>query len=242
MGPQHAKGRSWGMRGMAGWVALLASAGPLPAADVSRSAPPPPAAGFQAPAPVTLVWFDVQDQLPKGGFAEMASEVHSIFGEIGVEVGWRAARPGDSYGDGSAREIAAIALAEDPSAARRAIPILGLVVRDQQPTRAFWTFVGNLKRALGIDAHAGYELSPGEATLLARALGRVVAHEVVHAVAPDHPHGAGLMNHSLSRAMLLGPRRPLGDQCAQSVQAALRQPPVPSRTVGLPAELIVATP
>jgi hypothetical protein len=222
--------------------ALLATPAGLLAADVARSvAPQPPHARFAPSAAVTLVWFDVQQQLGDG-FVEMASEVRSIFDETGVAVAWRVARDGDSYGEGEAREIAVIALAEDPSSARRAIPILGLVVRDAQPTRAFWAFVANVKRAVGIETRPGYVPSARESALLARALGRVVAHEVVHAIAPDHPHGAGLMKHALSRELLLGRRGSLGDECARSLRAALAHPPPAFPDAGIPAELIVAIP
>jgi hypothetical protein len=211
-----------------GCAALFATAGRVGAADVPRLVPwlPPSELAEPAPAALTLVWYDVQNQLGDA-FPTMASEVRDIFEEIGVQVAWRAANPGDTFGEGSLREIAVIGLAEDPSAARRGRGILGLVVRDAQPTRALWTFIGGIKRTLGIDGAAGAPFTAVESALLARAVARVVAHEVVHALAPDHPHAdAGLMRHALSRSMLLGPRHPLGAECARSVQGALAGPPV----------------
>jgi hypothetical protein len=225
-----------------GCVALLA-AGHVFAADVPRLVPrlPPLELAEPAPAALTLVWFDVQNQLPEG-FPTMASEVRAIFEEIGVRVAWRQARPGDTFGEGAQREIAVIGLAEDTSAARRERAILGLVVREAEPIRALWTFVGSIRRTLGIDAAEGAPPGPVEASLLARALARVIAHEVVHALAPDHPHaGAGLMKHALSRAVLLGPRRPLGAECARSVQTALAGPPV-NPGFAAPGELSLAIP
>ena len=241
MGSPHAKPLPGRLRRTACCAALLAaSTGALPASAAPLVAFASQGAGLWAAEPVTLVWYDVQEQLPEG-FATMAHEVRSIFAEIGVEVGWRAAAPGESYGGGATREIAVIALAEDPSLARRSTPVLGLVIREPQPTRAFWAFVGNLRRALGLEKRPGERLGPRECERLARALGRVVAHEVVHALAPEHPHGVGLMKHALSRALLTGPRRPLGDACARSVLQALRQPSLPFRAAG-PAELLLAIP
>lgn len=244
MGTQDKK-RLPGCLRRAGWAtALLAAAGSVQGADVPRFVAPFPSTAFSVPAPtlVTLVWFDVQDQLP-GGFETMAAEVRSIFAEIGVVVAVRMAGPGDTFGADSSREIAVIALAEDPSPKRRKQSILGLVVRDQQPTRAIWAFLANLRRTLGFGSRASDTISPTASDLLARAVGRVVAHEVVHAVAPDHPHdGAGLMKHALSRSLLLGPRQPFGPDCAHSVLAALDPPPTRERDVSGPAELSVAIP
>lgn len=243
MGTQDWKPRLGCLRRAGCAAALLAAAGSVQAADVPRFVAPFPYTAFAVPAPppVTLVWFDVQDQLP-GGFETMAEEVRSIFAEIGVVVALRMAGPGDTFGADSSREIAVIALAEDPSPKRRRQSILGLVVRDQQPTRAIWTFLATLKRTLGFD-RASDALSPTESELLARAAGRVVAHEVVHAVAPDHPHdGAGLMKHALSRRLLLGPRQPFGPDCARSVLAALYPAPPRERDVTGPAALLVAIP
>ena len=56
------------------------------------------------------------------------------------------------------------------------------------------------------------------------AVGRVVAHEVIHALAPYQAHAAdGLMRSSLGRSALLGPRRQLwvGAQLWFAVQSAL---------------------
>jgi hypothetical protein len=53
-------------------------------------------------------------------------------------------------------------------------------------------YVPNVSRALGLRTFALVE-SPRDQRDLGTALGRVVAHEVVHALAPEVPHGDGLM-------------------------------------------------
>jgi hypothetical protein len=105
-----------------------------------------------------------------------------------------------------------------------------------------WAFVNNVKRAVGLDPEPGRDLAPCEHALLSRALGRVVAHEIVHAVAPDHPHDRrGLMKHSLSRGALLGARAPLGQDCARAVLAGLASWPE-RPTEPRAAEVVVAGP
>ena len=167
--------------------------------------------------------------------------MRAIFAEIGVEIAWRQAQPGDSFGDRPEIEQPVILLANDPSPARRLRPILGLVVRDQQPVRSIWAFVGNIKRTLGLNPRPGYLFSGSERTLLARAVARVVAHEVVHALAPEHLHDSdGLMMRSLSRDRLVGQRTRLGSESTRSVRAGLATLALPQSDRSSPADVALA--
>ena len=59
--------------------------------------------------------------------------------------------------------------------------------------------------------------------LLARALGRVIGHEIIHAVAPDHPHTPnGLMQARLSRFSLGGEELAVESRCARVFLAHLQ--------------------
>ena len=69
-------------------------------------------------------------------------------------------------------------------------------------------------------------LPPLERRLLAIALGRVIAHEVVHARVPSLPHGTGLMSGSLTRRQLTVASIPFEPEVAFALQAALRGDPV----------------
>lgn len=181
-------------------------------------------------APVlTLVWFDVQRQLPSG-FDAMATEVQTIFREIGVEVAWRTGGPGTTFGESAIPEIAVILLEQDPLPSRRRDRIMGLVRRDPQSARTVWAFASTMRDALGLPAGAGFTLDVGGTLHLARAMARVVAHEIVHALAPARPHAHdGLMRNALGRAQLLGARERLDPDCARAVVSGLaatrRTPP-----------------
>lgn len=87
---------------------------------------------------------------------------------------------------------------------------LGVAVGDPDRPRSIFLSVGAVGRALrwrgaGPGRSAGPKKGPA-ALRFGRALGRVLAHELVHAIAPDCPHtGSGLMSARLTRWMLISP-------------------------------------
>lgn len=86
---------------------------------------------------------------------------------------------------------------------------LGVAVGDPEGPRSIFLSVGAVGRALGWPGAGGRRAGPKEgpaAIRFGRALGRVLAHELVHAIAPDCPHtGSGLMSARLTRWMLTSP-------------------------------------
>ncbi|HYN02514.1 MAG TPA: hypothetical protein VE359_08720, partial [Vicinamibacteria bacterium] len=74
-----------------------------------------------------------------------------------------------------------------------------------------------------------FALSPAASRALAIALGRVVAHELVHALAPSVPHGTGLMSATLTTRQLRAPSIPFEPEVGLAVQAALRGDPLGPR-------------
>jgi hypothetical protein len=157
-----------------------------------------------------IVWYDPNRLLPGTG-GEVWQEVGSIFNAIGVNVGWQV---GGFYGDAGLPEVPVILLQQDPRRSRARANIMGLVMRNQEPTRAVWVFLGPVRRNLGLpDDARPSDLQ--EERLVARAVARIVVHEAVHAIAPDEPHSRnGLMRHALDRAFLLGRRPALDARCA----------------------------
>jgi hypothetical protein len=183
-------------------------------ADPGRALLASPREGLPRPADLSLVWYDPSGALADG-FPALADEARSIFRSLGVEASWRV---GGAYGGAAIPEVPVILLVHDPMKRRRPERVLGLVVPDQEPQRAVWVFLENLRLTLGSPA----SLDPRGVDALGRALGRVVAHEVVHAIAPDAPHaGDGLMRHALSRNFLLGPKAAVDARCASAFVARL---------------------
>src|SRR5262245_6326301 len=136
-----------------------------------------------ADAPLlTLYLYDVHELLGPAREA-LAAETSAIFREMGVGVAWRTAGLGTTYGSGPSREIPIIALKEPPGGHRSRSSVLGFVPK-QQPG-AVWVFVDNVRAALGLSES---DERPTSARNLGTALGRVIAHEVVHSLAPQLPH------------------------------------------------------
>jgi hypothetical protein len=58
---------------------------------------------------------------------------------------------------------------------------------------------------------------------LARAIGRVIVHEVIHVLAPDYPHtSSGLMNWHLTQRFLTKPRASLDAVSSRVVRAEIQ--------------------
>jgi hypothetical protein len=183
-----------------------------PAAAIVPEAAPSlalPMLFWARPATLELLWFDAEHAVSPAATEGMAAEVRRIFRGLGVDVSFRVAAPDANYGGGPRPQIAIILLKDDPVVTRRPRRVMGVIGREALPTRAVWAFLENVRWTLGRDQAR----EPG----LGRALGRVVAHEVIHAVAPDEPHTrGGLMNHSMNRAFLLGENAGLDARCGQA--------------------------
>jgi len=177
---------------------------------------PPPAGPL-----VQILWFDPSRALPEG-LDLVRPEVDGIFHGIGVELRWTLGGLGTVYGESDVPEVPVILLPDDPDRSRRERRVMGLVMRNQEPTRAIWVFTNAVRWTLGHDPRAADTPTEAEREELALAVARVVAHEVVHAIAPDEPHSRkGLMSHRLNRGFLLGRGAPVDTQCAAAFLSRL---------------------
>jgi hypothetical protein len=165
-------------------------------------------------------------------------EVDEILREAGIETEWvgqtrypasRAPRlevtvivsPSDPAGEGYALKAAAMGVylqAEESSAVfvfyRRVLDVLGLSGR--------------------VDGNGGL-LTPAERRAVARALGRVIVHELVHRVAPSVAHSRrGVMQARLTRRFLTCPHLSLDEASRDGLLAAIAEGSV-ARS-GLPSD------
>ncbi len=171
----------------------------------------------ETPGGLTLVWFDPRGLVPEV-FGPASREVSGIFRGIGVELSWERATADTVLGERTGLEIPVILLPADPSARPGGRRVLGLVQKGA--SHAVWAFLDNIRWTLGYDPRTTISLR--ERDELGLALARVVAHEVVHAVAPDEPHSAsGLMHQSMGRRFLLGARVPIDPGCVRVFQRSL---------------------
>lgn len=169
------------------------------------------------PLNITLVWYDVNGLRPRD-VSGMARELDSIFREIGVKVACRRAHMDGAQPAPEGLEIPVILLAAPSGGASPGV--MGAVLRRHPPPSPVWIFLDNVRSALGYPSGRRPSAASVEQELDV-ALGRIIAHEVIHAAAPWRPHTRGLMGSAINRADLTGSRRSLGSDCAAAVRSGL---------------------
>jgi hypothetical protein len=136
-----------------------------------------------------LVWHDPNDVYPTSSEA-VASEVRRIFAPLGVEIDWARGRDEEEAIqslDGETLMLRVVLVPSEPSGPGWGLSpeALGAVLfMDGRPSDIY-IFYRNMLRVLGL--HRSARPSPRELvklSRLSRAVGRVTAHELVHAVAP----------------------------------------------------------
>jgi hypothetical protein len=147
------------------------------------------------PAP-QIVWIDLAGT-PAAVEMGAQREAGRLLRQLGIEASWRHGAPADVLEEG---ELAVVLVPRDRAAKSGAFVLGACNARSSTP-RA-WVFLDSLRLTLGLRTLD----APADSADLGVALGRIVAHEVVHAVAPglDHAHD-GLMSARFDRAALLGP-------------------------------------
>jgi hypothetical protein len=141
-------------------------------------------------------------ELPALTVRALQYEARAILAPQGRGLAWRRVRPQE---DLEAGEVPVILLAgEHPLRRSRAAVLGGVEPRSVRP--AAWVYARAVARAIGLSrppARADFAVQRA----LGVALGRVVAHELVHAMAPEMTHAtAGLMAPVYDRQALVGPR------------------------------------
>jgi hypothetical protein len=190
------------------------------------------AARATSPPSVRLVWLD-----PAGvaygteGFAR--SEVARLMEEMGITVSWRR---GEAHELSRPGELRVIFL--DRGAQREhGTPVLGATPTRFATEPYVWIHVPSVRAAAGVAGERGGAWPDmRSARMFGIALARVIAHELVHALAPALPHGTGLMAPRLERAMLTATRITVDPEVAIALRTALV---VPAR-VTAPGDSVLA--
>jgi len=160
------------------------------------------------------------------GSKTLGSRVRAIFEGIGVQTTWR---EGDEMplAESSAVRVRVFLLPTEPTACGLSSNAMGVVLSRTTPQDAVYIFFPSVARTLGyrpqeLIRHGG--LSVGHAMVLARALSRVVAHEVIHAVAPALAHGPkGLTKGKLDRHSLTATGSAIHPRSAEIFRSELRK-------------------
>lgn len=214
---------------LASCAGLDAAADQVPALDIEGAVghplAPPAAAPAVSPPGLRLVWMDPTG-VATGVDARAREEAGALLTRMGASVTWR---HGDAGELGANGEVHVILL--DRAVEREpGTPVLGATPARLEGASFVWVSVPNVRAILGLSPRGpaiGLDLIASRA--LGIALGRVVAHEVVHALVPWVSHGAGLMSPSLSHAKLTAASASFGPEVAAAVRAALRGEAPPAR-------------
>ncbi len=169
-----------------------------------------------------LAYFDGSGMSPEVRQA-MQEEVERVFDEVGVRV--------ESLGPENMAEAMAVpgtfvlqvmVMAQAPSGWNLPPHALGVYFNGATyPPRAVYTFQPSIYKELDLDTRGESYLWPEE---VGRAFGRVVAHEVVHALAPDHKHsGWGILGHAQDERSLLQPQLSIHESAGEALRAGLAQ-------------------
>ena len=181
-----------------------------------------------------LVWIDVLDSAPYA-FKGAAREASAILADAGVVATWTL---GDSSTMTTADELKVVLMAGVANGARLPEHVMG-GTRGGSQSHTTWIYLSNVLWALGLKPEPTRRLSRQEEEQVARALGRVVAHEVVHAVVPDLVHSpGGLMAEKLGREFLIQARAFLGPAEQKALRVGLERfaaAAVPAPAVALAA-------
>lgn len=155
---------------------------------------------------------------------QIRREVEEIFVSLGTDIGW--------LDPGLDRPVAAVSTRIQviliPSAPRAWVlekGTMGVVHRREGgPAENVYIFPAAVMNTLGLFPEAR---EPNRLLVqnrrFARALGRVIGHEIIHAIAPDHTHAAkGLMREQLNRFWLAGSELTVDALCARAFLAHLK--------------------
>jgi hypothetical protein len=162
------------------------------------------------------------NKLFKYPFEKMTEEIASIFEPIGVEISWRRTTSATVVRERD--EVLVVLLDYSPEHLKSDGHVMGAVVTAEGSSGSLFIYVPNVARSLGYRSSPRHMLTPFEKKDMARALGRVIAHELVHSIAPPHPHVTeGLMKRVHDRASLLGSDMEIGEQCATAFFVGLSE-------------------
>jgi len=184
-------------------ITAVATASEVPVADLaaapvvseSLATLPLVPAVSQTPS-ARLVWLDPAGAA-FGTEAMVRPEVARVLRAMGVSASWRRGESHELAREGELRVIFLNRGAERG----QGVPVLGATPASFQGERFLWVHVPSVRAAVGVQP-SGASLDVHSARRLGIALARVIAHEVVHALAPSLPHGSGLMSARLDRRML----------------------------------------
>ena len=130
-----------------------------------------------------LVWVNTVTEFPLA-FDLMAGEVGFIFAGMDVEVVWSDTTA--ALLDQEVPTLRVVLTPAEPSAWGLGEETMGVAPRAGGSGASIYVFLGSILRVLGFDLQGDQRMSPEDRRAIARAVARVVSHEVIH-VLDQHP-------------------------------------------------------
>ncbi len=158
---------------------------------------------------LTVLWSDPQHSVPEAARRDLVREAEELFSRWGVAL----ATSWEDCGPATTRQIRVVLL-DQAQLARGGRGVLGQTYVKPQESPAVWILVPNVREIL--EGRGGGASAP----VLARALARVAAHEMLHALGLGHAR-RGLMRRGLAADDLTGPRIQLDDAFRRALLEAL---------------------
>jgi hypothetical protein len=181
-----------------------------------------------APKPqIDLFWSDYElltRKLSTGARKTLEREARSIFAQAGIELSFIVGSPED-HGRSDASAIRVILMPRSAEGWNAGGSAMGAVLEKDARIPTVYILVPVVERTIGLSVEPNERVHDGrKAHALARALARVLAHETVHAIDPDIPHGpeGSVMSESLTRELLLGDRLLLHQSTANRLRMSRR--------------------
>ncbi len=149
-----------------------------------------------------LVWLDSHGLFPD--FERVRSEANPIFRDLGVAIRWDVGTDPRPSAAEEAR-IQVVLMPSEPTGWGLSANAMGVVLLPERSRQdSVYLFYGPILRNVGLGRKAGAMLNPRERRNTARAIARVLVHEVVHAIAPKLSHAdEGVMHDALLIGALL---------------------------------------
>ena len=174
-----------------------------------------------SPLAVRLAWTDPVGTMA-GGWLQAAEETSRVLARLGVRAQSRAAPVSEPL---SSDEIRVILVPGPPRRRPGGRSAIGAASSTGSIPRV-WIRLDGIAEILGASTPYHPLSAPPEVGLrFDRLLGRVVAHEVIHLLAPAISHGRGLMSACLDVNEFLRPELRIESEVAALLQAAMRADP-----------------
>ena len=166
-----------------------------------------------------IVWHDAHGLAPNGTFRGTVREVEKLFGPVGLEIEWMRSESEDLPLDENTILIRIVLMPSKPSGSDWGLEkdIMGAFLPGGGRSHSLYVFYRNLVRAVKIHDPPSRLPDLRELRRLSQALGHVVAHEMIHAVAPTEHHASGgLMREGLAYSFLVRDEVALEEQLIEA--------------------------